>query len=94
MTGPYHTETGPLICSANPWTGFYTVRLSVINELNPIFQVHFKRQLRLCFDDRMARKRRRYTTCTNTINRDQSNNVGDPRAVIMVWKVWCSGNTN
>ena len=32
--GSYHIETSRLICSANQWTGFYTIGTSVINELN------------------------------------------------------------
>ena len=30
----YHIETTPLICSANPWTGFYMITASVMKELN------------------------------------------------------------
>ena len=31
--GPYYTETSPLICRTNHWTGFYTTRTSVMKEL-------------------------------------------------------------
>ena len=31
--GSYHIETSPLICSANQWTGFYMIWISVIKEL-------------------------------------------------------------
>ena len=31
--GPYHTETSPLICSVNQWTGFYMIGASVMKEL-------------------------------------------------------------
>ena len=31
--GPYHTETSPLICTANQWTGFYMIRTSIMKEL-------------------------------------------------------------
>ena len=31
--GPYHIETGPLICNPNQWTGFYMVGTSVVKEL-------------------------------------------------------------
>ena len=31
--GRYHVETSPLICSANQWTGFYMITLSVRKEL-------------------------------------------------------------
>ena len=31
--GPYHIETGPLICEANPWTDFNIIRTSVMKEL-------------------------------------------------------------
>ena len=31
--GPFHIETGPLICSANEWTGFYMIGTSVLKEL-------------------------------------------------------------
>ena len=27
--GPYHTESSPLICSANRWSGFYMIDTSV-----------------------------------------------------------------
>ena len=33
--GCYHIETSPLICSANQWTGFYMITVSVLKELNP-----------------------------------------------------------
>ena len=32
--GRYHIETSPLICSANQWTGFYMITVSVKKELN------------------------------------------------------------
>ena len=32
--GRYHTETSPLICGANKWTGFYMITASVMKELN------------------------------------------------------------
>ena len=35
--GRYHIETSPLICSANQWTGFYTIMASVMKELNICF---------------------------------------------------------
>ena len=31
--GAYHTETSPLICRANQWTGFNMIGTSVIREL-------------------------------------------------------------
>ena len=31
--GPYHTETSPLICSANRWTSFYMIGTSVMKDL-------------------------------------------------------------
>ena len=31
--GPYHTETSPLICRSNQWTGFYMTGTFVIKEL-------------------------------------------------------------
>ena len=31
--GPYYTETSPLICKTNQWTGFYKTRTSVMKEL-------------------------------------------------------------
>ena len=31
--GPYHTDTSPLICKANQWTGFYMIGVSVMKEL-------------------------------------------------------------
>ena len=31
--GRYHIETSPLICSANQWTGFYMITVSIIKEL-------------------------------------------------------------
>ena len=31
--GPYHMQTGPLICFANQWNGFYMIRTSATNEL-------------------------------------------------------------
>ena len=31
--GPYHTETSPLFCSANQWTGFYLIGTFVMKEL-------------------------------------------------------------
>ena len=34
--GRYHTETSPLICSANQWTGFYMIMAPVIKELKPL----------------------------------------------------------
>ena len=30
-------ETGPLICSANQWTGFFMIETSVIEELKYLF---------------------------------------------------------
>ena len=36
--GRYHIEASPLICSANQWTGFYTITASVMKELNPWLQ--------------------------------------------------------
>ena len=30
---PYHTETSPMNCSANQWTGFYLIGTSVMKEL-------------------------------------------------------------
>ena len=33
MTYPYRIETSPLICMANPWTGFYMMGTSIIKEL-------------------------------------------------------------
>ena len=33
MTGRYHIETSPLICPANPWTGFSMITASVMKEL-------------------------------------------------------------
>ena len=32
--GCYHTETSPLICRANQWTGFYMITASVMKGLN------------------------------------------------------------
>ena len=32
--GRYHIETSPLICRANQWTGFYTITVPVMKELN------------------------------------------------------------
>ena len=32
--GRYHIETSSLICSANPWTGFYMTTASVMKGLN------------------------------------------------------------
>ena len=29
----YHTETSPLICGANQWTGFYMITISIIKGL-------------------------------------------------------------
>ena len=31
--GPYHTETSPLICSANQWTGLYMTWTSTMKRL-------------------------------------------------------------
>ena len=31
--GPCHTETSPLICSPNHWTGFYMIGTSVMIDL-------------------------------------------------------------
>ena len=31
--GTYHKETSPLICSANKWTGFYMIGISIMKEL-------------------------------------------------------------
>ena len=31
--GSYHIETNLLICSANQWTGFYIIGISVMKEL-------------------------------------------------------------
>ena len=31
--GPYHIETSPLIYSANQWTGFYMITVSIMKEL-------------------------------------------------------------
>ena len=31
--GCYYTETSPLICRANQWTGFYMITASVMKEL-------------------------------------------------------------
>ena len=31
--GSYHTETSPLICRANHWTGFYMITASFMKEL-------------------------------------------------------------
>ena len=31
--GRYHIETSPLICSANQWTSFYIITVSVMKEL-------------------------------------------------------------
>ena len=31
--GRYHTETSPLVCRANQWTGFYMTMASVMKEL-------------------------------------------------------------
>ena len=33
--GRYYIETGPLICSANQWTGFYMIRASDVKGLIP-----------------------------------------------------------
>ena len=33
IEGYYHIETSPLICSANQYTGFYMVEISVMKEL-------------------------------------------------------------
>ena len=33
----YHTETSPLICRANQWTGFYMMGTSVMKELMTTF---------------------------------------------------------
>ena len=30
----YHIETGPLICGANQWTGFYMIKASIMKGLN------------------------------------------------------------
>ena len=35
--GRYHIETSPLIYSANQWTGFYMIKVSVMKELNMPF---------------------------------------------------------
>ena len=32
----YYTETSPLICRENQWTGFYMIRTSVIKELKRV----------------------------------------------------------
>ena len=31
--GPYYKETNPLICRTNQWTGFYTIKTSVMKVL-------------------------------------------------------------
>ena len=33
--GPCHKEISPLICSANPWAGFYMIGDSIMKELTP-----------------------------------------------------------
>ena len=41
---PYHKETGPLIWSANQWTGFHMIRNPVMKDLNsirPLFSSRF-----------------------------------------------------
>ena len=37
--GRYHIETSPLICRANPWTGFYMITVSVMKGLNHIITI-------------------------------------------------------
>ena len=32
--GPYNTQTSPLICSENEWTGIYMIETSVMEELS------------------------------------------------------------
>ena len=34
--GRYNIETSPWICSANQWTGFYMLAVSVMKELNRV----------------------------------------------------------
>ena len=44
---PFHIETGPLISSANQWTGFYMIGTSVLKELKYLSlngpETHLKR---------------------------------------------------
>ena len=35
--GGYHIETSPLSCTANQWTGFYMIGISVMKELSVSF---------------------------------------------------------
>ena len=38
--GCYHIETSPLICcSANQWTGFYMIPVSIMKELSAFFKI-------------------------------------------------------
>ena len=35
----YHIETSPLTCSANQWTGFYMITVSIMKEVKTLPQV-------------------------------------------------------
>ena len=39
--GPYRIETGPFICSANQWTGFYKIGTSVMKKLEDQFLMSY-----------------------------------------------------
>ena len=38
----YHIETGPLICFANQWTGFYMIETAAMKELKGINFCRYK----------------------------------------------------
>ena len=35
----YHVETGPLICRAHQWTGFYMITASVMKQLKDLYRL-------------------------------------------------------
>ena len=39
--GPYRIETGPFICSANQWTGFYKIGTAVMKKLEDQFLMNY-----------------------------------------------------
>ena len=44
MTEAVITETSPLICLANQWTGFYMITASIIKELKVSFCITLKKK--------------------------------------------------
>ena len=43
--GCYHIETGPLICSANQWTGFYMITSSVLKGSTKYVEIQVHMQM-------------------------------------------------